>query len=62
MRVYARHGVREYWIIDPIDPRIEIYVLEAKRFVKKAEHTSGEVRSLVVLPGFSAKFADIFKA
>ena len=31
--VYERHGVREYWIINPKDQSIEQYVLENGRFV-----------------------------
>jgi len=62
MRAYARHGVREYWIADPRARRIEVYVLEGRRLVKKADHESGEVSSLAVLPGFSAKLDDVFKA
>jgi Uma2 family endonuclease len=61
MRVYARHGVEEYWIVDPIAKRIEVYALDGRRFVKKAEHDSGEASSLVALPGFSVKLADVFK-
>ena len=49
--VYARHGVREYWLADPERQRIEIFVLESGSLVKKAEHDHGEARSLAVLPG-----------
>ena len=31
--VYEKHGVREYWIINPLDLSIEQYVLENGRFV-----------------------------
>ena len=39
----------------------EVYVLEGRTFGKKDRHESGEVRSLVVLPGFSVKLADVFR-
>ena len=58
--VYARHGVREYWLVDPEIKRIEIFVLEDEQLIRKAGHDSGEARSLAVLPGFAAPLADVF--
>ena len=60
LRIYARHGVLEYWIVDPNADRIEVFVLEGGRLVCKAAHQSGDVRSLAVLPGFSAPLSAIF--
>ena len=60
LAIYARHGVREYWIVDPKTDRIEVFVLEGDALVRKAAHDGGEVRSLVVLPGFVASLAEIF--
>jgi Uma2 family endonuclease len=61
MRVYAKKGVSEFWIVDPVAGRVEIHVLERRGMVKKAEHDSGEARSLVVLPGFVIALAAIIK-
>lgn len=33
MRVYEKHGVREYWIVNPADLSVEQYTLEQERFV-----------------------------
>jgi Uma2 family endonuclease len=27
MQMFARYGVREYWIIDPVEERLEIHTL-----------------------------------
>jgi Uma2 family endonuclease len=59
--VYARYGVREFWLVDPKLERIEVFILESGNLVKKADHASGKARSLVVLPGFAAPLADVFQ-
>lgn len=33
MQAYEKHGVREYWIVDPLNKGIEIYLLQNNRFV-----------------------------
>lgn len=60
LRLYGRHGVLEYWTVDPDSDRIEVFVLEREAFVRKASRSEGEVRSLAALPGFSAPLAAIF--
>jgi Uma2 family endonuclease len=57
---YARHGVREYWIVDPDDRCISVYVLDHGNLVKQIEATSGEVASPLVLPGCSVPLAKLF--
>jgi Uma2 family endonuclease len=59
-RLYAAHGVREYWIADPECERVEIFVLEKGELVKRAEATEGKVASLVVLPRLRIPLAKIF--
>jgi Uma2 family endonuclease len=61
LEVYSRYGVREYWLADPERRRIEVFVLESGRLVKKAQHDSGEARSLAVLPGFAAPLSEVFR-
>jgi Uma2 family endonuclease len=60
LRAYAEHGVREYWILDPVHRSVEIFVLEGGDLVKSFEHTAGKVSSPIVLPGFSAALDRIF--
>lgn len=60
LAIYGKHGVREYWIVDPYGKRVEIFVLEGRELVRKASHDSGKARSLVALPEFSAQLAEIF--
>ena len=59
-KVYARHGVKEYWIVDPHEQSIEIYRGEEGKFkqIQRAEK-EGKVQS-VVLHGFEVEIKDVF--
>ena len=57
--LYARYGVREYWIVDPEDSSVEVMALEDAGFVSARRYTSGQVESLV-LPGLGIALAEIF--
>src|SRR5206468_2365640 len=35
LAVYARHGVREYWLVDPEKQRIEVFVLESGKLIRR---------------------------
>jgi Uma2 family endonuclease len=59
-QLYAEHGVREYWIVDPDLDRVEPFVLEGGDLVHKGVISAGEVKSAAVLPGFAVKLADLF--
>ena len=58
--MFARHGVPEYWIVDPVKEIIEVHRLEATGYVL-AQRASGEdeVRS-TVLPGTALRARRIF--
>jgi Uma2 family endonuclease len=60
LQLYAKHGVREYWIVDPEIERVEIFVLEEGKLSKKGEVIEGDVRSLAVLPDLRIPLARIF--
>ena len=59
-KVYARQGVKEYWIVDPNDQSIEIYQEEEGKFkqIHRIEK-EGKVKSKV-LPGFEVEISDVF--
>lgn len=58
-RLYARHGVREYWVLDPQDETITQYDLDAG---PDAARTLGAGATLasIVLPEFSVDVAELF--
>lgn len=59
-KVYARHGVKEYWIVDPHEQSIEVYRGEEGEFkqIQRVEK-EGKVQS-VVLRCFEVEIKDIF--
>jgi Uma2 family endonuclease len=62
MRDYAKHGVREYWLVDCKAQAVERYLLQQdqRSFEHAGTHDSGEVTS-VVIEGFSIPVAAIFE-
>jgi Uma2 family endonuclease len=55
---YARAGVREYWLVDPIERSVAIYTLEGDQFVR-APQPDNLLRSHV-LPGYWLQLDWIF--
>lgn len=58
--IYAQHGVREYWIIDPGEHTVEVYILEKDIFKKRGSYTENETFSSIVLPGLQVSVNKIF--
>lgn len=60
-KVYERCGVREYWIVDPEETSVQVFVLKEGRFVLDQEtERTGEISSRV-LSGFSVRLESIFE-
>jgi len=58
--IYERHGIDEYWLIDPEEETIEVLALKKGRYVVFSfARGKGRVRSKV-LKGFSVPLSDIF--
>jgi Uma2 family endonuclease len=60
LRLYASHGVREYWIVDPEAQAGDVFVLEGDDLARKARVTAGVVESLAALPGFRVPLDRLF--
>ena len=58
-RDYAHHGVREYWIIDPVTETVELYHLQDDAYTPTAVTKDGILSSDVV-PGFEILVRAIF--
>ena len=60
---YALHGIREYWIIDPVKQRIEQYILPqvgTEYFPAKIHQYGGMIES-VAIPGFDIPVNAVFE-
>jgi Uma2 family endonuclease len=53
LKLYARYGVQEYWIIDPEGPSAEIYRRRKRRLDLAAKLRARDCLSSPLFPGFS---------
>ena len=59
--VYQESGVKEYWILQPIEQTLLIYTLQNGHYVSSRLMTSGDMVTSSVLPGFNLDLEDFFK-
>jgi Uma2 family endonuclease len=60
-QLYAKHGVKEYWIVDGENRAIEIYRPTAKGLELSAMLSHGDEITSPLLPGFTCPVANIFE-
>ena len=60
MTVYARYGVQEYWIINPVRQMVSIYVRDGGMFALKAEATGNDTITSDVMTSFQTSARSIF--
>jgi Uma2 family endonuclease len=58
-RIYERHGVSEYWVIDPEERTARIYRRKAGRLVQSEELGPAGCLSSPILPGFDFPLAEL---
>lgn len=58
--LYARHGVREYWIVDPDDKKIALFLRGESRFEVVGIYKAEESLRSPTLAGFSIALQEIF--
>jgi Uma2 family endonuclease len=59
--LYAKHGVPEYWIVDPQNMTLERYIHQESSLVLSETLVGEDSLSTTALPGFSCKVSEIFK-
>lgn len=60
MTVYARYGVQEYWIINPMRQMVSIYIRDGSIFALKVEATGNDTITSDVVTGFQTSAQFIF--
>ncbi len=60
-RLYARHGVREYWIVDTDARAATVLLLRDGGFETAATYGEGETLKSPTLPGFALDVAALFR-
>jgi Uma2 family endonuclease len=61
--LYERHGVREYWVIDPGNRFVHVYLRGEKgTFEKPRIYVGGATVASAVCTGFEVKLEDLFAA
>jgi Uma2 family endonuclease len=61
LKAYARHGVTEYWIVDPDERAVEIYRLTPEGYQLTRTFSEEAVLSSPMLPGFELQVGSLFQ-
>lgn len=61
MRLLARHSVREYWLVDPEAPAVEVYRLEGNRFVLVCSASGSQIVESPLPAEVSLRPADLIR-
>jgi Uma2 family endonuclease len=57
---YALHGVAEYWVIDPMADKIDLYERSGERYQQRASLTGDEALTTHLLPGWELPVKSLF--
>lgn len=59
-RIYAKYGVKEYWIADPVEMTLDLYILNGTHFDLKKSYSEEEMAESVVLEGLRIPVKEVF--
>ncbi len=59
--LYEEYGVREYWIVDPLNAIIDVFVLENKKYRLVRKFTSSDKVQVNTLPGLEIDLKEVFE-
>ena len=58
--LYARYGVREYWVIDPGNRTVDLWTSAERPLDRRVVVAGGSEAGSEVLPGLAVRLAEIF--
>jgi len=58
--LYAKYGVKEYWLVDPETKTIEVLGLTERGFIRKSYYREGETLTSPVLKGLRIDLKEVF--
>ena len=61
MRIYARHGIPRYWIVDPEARILEVYSLRDCVYEHAASYRDSDVLAVDVPDGFTIDLAELWR-
>ena len=59
---YAKAGIREYWIVDPLNLRVVLLVLQDGEYTEIGSYSPGEVAKSQLIAGFEVDVTPMFAA
>jgi len=59
-RRYEQAGVKEYWIVDPYNQTVRVYILKGGVYGKEKIYGNGDIIQVHTLPGCSINMAEVF--
>lgn len=59
-QLYQRFGVREYWIVDPIEKKVEVYLLKGGRYISKGLFLEKDTVEVETIKGLKINLAEVF--
>lgn len=59
-KMYAKFGVREYWVVDPNNGTIDIFRLRKRNVKLEGSLTAKDVLATPLLPGLAVAVSEIF--
>lgn len=60
--LYARHGVKEYWLVDPEAATVAVLLLDGGALKVAGVYGEKDTLASAVIDGFSIVLADVFRA
>jgi len=60
MRLYAKYGVKEYWIVTPFPSLIEVFLLKNNKYILNQAYAKNELLLSVTFKKLSIELSDIF--